>query len=87
MNILYADRQEKVLAIAQFHEQFLSIHPFLDGNGRVSRVIASIQCEDLLGQKLSFEEIADRNEYYKALQSAREGGHQALVDMFISLAK
>ena len=87
MNILYADRQEKVLAIAQFHEQFLSIHPFLDGNGRVSRVIASIQCEDLLGQKLSFEEIADRNEYYKALQSAREGGHQALVDMFLSLAK
>jgi Fic family protein len=87
MNILYADTQTQILAIAQFHERFLSIHPFLDGNGRVARVIASIQCRDLLGQQIVFEELENIQEYYAALQLARQGGHQALVDVFSSLAK
>jgi Fic family protein len=65
----------------------LSIHPFLDGNGRVARVLASIQYRDLLGQQIVFEELENLKEYYEALQLARQGGHQALVDMFLSLAK
>lgn len=87
MNVLYGDDTEKILAIAQFHERFLSIHPFLDGNGRLARVIASIQYRDLLDQQIAFDEIENRGEYYAALQSAREGGHQALVNIFLSLAK
>lgn len=87
MNVLYGDEPEKILAIAQFHERFLSIHPFLDGNGRLARVIASIQYRDLLNQQIAFDEIENRAEYYAALQSAREGGHQALVGLFRSLAK
>lgn len=87
MNVLYGTDDDKILAIAQFHERFLSIHPFLDGNGRLARVIASIQYRDLLNRQIAFEEIESRAEYYAALQSAREGGHQALVDIFLSLAK
>jgi len=87
MDVLYGDQPEKILAIAQFHERFLSIHPFLDGNGRLARVIASIQYRDLLDQQISFDEIENRAEYYEALQSARKGGHQALVGIFLSLAK
>ena len=87
MNVLYGTDDDKILAIAQFHERFLSIHPFLDGNGRLARVIASIQYRDLLKRQIAFEAIESRAEYYAALQSAREGGHQALVDIFLSLAK
>lgn len=87
MDVLYGDQPEKILAIAQFHERFLSIHPFLDGNGRLARVIASIQYRDLLDQHIAFDEIENRAEYYEALQSARKGGHQALVGIFLSLAK
>lgn len=87
MDILYGDQSEKILAIAQFHERFLSIHPFLDGNGRLARVIASIQYRDLLGQQIAFEEIENQAEYYEALQTARKGDHQALVGIFLSLAK
>jgi hypothetical protein len=87
MNVVYGDDSSKMLAIAQFHEQFLSIHPFLDGNGRVARVIASIQYRDLLNQQITFEEVENRAEYYAALQEARQGGHQALVDVFRSIAK
>jgi hypothetical protein len=87
MNVIYADPQAKILAIAKFHESFLSIHPFLDGNGRVARVIASIQYRDLLGKQIVFEELENLQEYYGALQLARQGGQQALVDIFLSLAK
>lgn len=87
MNVAYGDDSQKILAIAQFHEKFLSIHPFLDGNGRVARIIASIQYQDLLNQLIAFEEIESRAEYYAALQAAREGGHQTLVDVFRSLVK
>lgn len=87
MNVLYGEQLEKIRAIAQFHERFLSIHPFLDGNGRLARVIASIQYRDLLDQQISFDEIDNRAEYYEALQSAQKGGHQALVSIFLSLTK
>lgn len=87
MNVLYDDDSAKILAIAQFHERFLSIHPFIDGNGRLARVIASLQYRDLLNQQIAFDEIETKAEYYAALQSARKGGHQALVDIFLSLAK
>lgn len=87
MNVVYGGEREKILAIAQFHERFLSIHPFLDGNGRLARVIASIQYRDILNQQIAFDEIEFRAEYYAALQLARKDGHQALVDIFLSLAK
>lgn len=50
--ILFASEKEKIYAIAEFHERFLSIHPFLDGNGRVARVISTIQIKDLLTSHL-----------------------------------
>ena len=87
MKILYAEKEDKIFAIAEFHEKFLSIHPFLDGNGRVARVIASIQCRDLLDEEITFENIEKISDYYNALQNARKGNRQELIDIFMSLAK
>ena len=87
MNVVYGGDSAKMLLIAEFHERLLSIHPFLDGNGRLARVIASLQYRDLMNQQIAFDEIENMAEYYTALQSAREGGHQALADVFRSLAK
>lgn len=87
MNVVYSEPQSKILAIAKFHEQFLSIHPFLDGNGRVIRVISSIQYKDLLGELLKFEKMQNLGEYYNALQLAQNNDHNKLVDIFMSLAE
>lgn len=39
----------KLAALAAFHQGFLLIHPFLDGNGRTARALLMQQCLDLFG--------------------------------------
>ncbi|HKR05088.1 MAG TPA: Fic family protein [Bacteroidia bacterium] len=86
MKVVYSSGDKKVSAIASFHEKFLSIHPFLDGNGRVARLLASIQFKDLLDKDVTFEKI-ERIDYYKALQIARSGNGQGLNDIFTALIR
>lgn len=86
MKVSYGSEEKRISAIALFHERFLSIHPFLDGNGRVARLLASIQFKDLLEKDVTFEKI-ERIDYYRALQTARNGDGQRLNDIFLALIK
>lgn len=54
--------------LAHFHQQFLLIHPFLDGNGRLARAILREQVRFLFGVAPQFS--FDRPEYYEALHLA-----------------
>lgn len=87
MDVAYGSEYQKAKSIAQFHERFLSIHPFVDGNGRVARIIATQQFRELLGKNILFEELENRSEYYSALKKANSDGHQALVGILLSLAR
>ncbi|MHB1705898.1 MAG: Fic family protein [Acidithiobacillus sp.] len=68
---------EKVSAITQFHHQFLKIHPFLDGNGRIARFLLSQQASELLHQNRRIV-IEDRRPYFDALAEADRGELSAL---------
>jgi Fic family protein len=62
------------------HAQFETIHPFLDGNGRVGRLlIALMLCEDgALSRPLLYLSVflkANRAEYYDRLTAIRQRGH------------
>jgi fido (protein-threonine AMPylation protein) len=63
-------RDELAIAeeLAHFHQQFLLIHPFLDGNGRVARAILREQVKFLFGKNRTFE--FGFSEYYEALHLA-----------------
>jgi Fic family protein len=86
MKVCFSTDDKKISTIAAFHERFLSIHPFLDGNGRVARLLASIQFKDLLDKDVTFENV-ERFHYYKALQTARNGEKESLNDIFLALIK
>lgn len=63
-----------VLKAGIVHYEFVRIHPFLDGNGRVGRALSMLVLFKLgydIRQFFSLEEHFDRNpnEYYSALQS------------------
>jgi Fic family protein len=68
----------KLEAIAGFHANFLVIHPFLDGNGRVGRALLMQQCLDLFG-KADMSLMNKGGEYYAALKAADAKDYRLLV--------
>lgn len=64
---------------ALMHEQFEAIHPFLDGNGRVGRLLITlflIERQRLSQPLLYLSAFIERNrrDYYTLLQSVRQSG-------------
>lgn len=71
--------QPDLVRAALMHYQFETIHPFLDGNGRIGRLLINILLKEcgrlphpLLYLSHYFE--TNRREYYSALQGVRERG-------------
>lgn len=68
-----------LIKVGIIHSQFETIHPFLDGNGRVGRLlIAFLLCEREILKKpllyLSYYFKQNRVEYYDRLQAVRDRG-------------
>ena len=64
-------------AIARFHEGLLTIHPFSNGNGRTSRILAEAICKfeniqiPTWGRNLKADAKTHRNIYIAAVTKAR----------------
>ena len=77
---MHADTRLPLLVkIGLIHAQFETIHPFLDGNGRVGRLLITfLLCEREVLRKpvlyLSYFFKRRRQEYYDRLQSVRDEG-------------
>jgi fido (protein-threonine AMPylation protein) len=69
--------EEIISKMAEFHHQFLKIHPFLDGNGRLARFLLMQQTSELLNHARRIV-IEDRKPYFDALALAEEGDMSAL---------
>lgn len=67
----------KIDKIARFHNDFLAIHPFLDGNGRVARFILNQQVSELLNIQRRII-IEDRPSYFDALTEGQNGNIEPL---------
>lgn len=73
---------------AMAHVQFETIHPFLDGNGRVGRLLVTLLLwkESVLAEPLLYLSLylkQNRARYYDLLQSVRqEGDWEAWLDFF-----
>jgi len=90
-NFIHSERVLPMLVrIGLVHAQFETIHPFLDGNGRIGRLLITLLlCEQgALSQPvlyISHYLKANRQRYYELLQAVRdEGAWEEWLKFFIS---
>ena len=77
---------EPLIAIPVFIHDFLCIHPFNDGNGRMSRLLTTLllyRSGFFIGKYISLEaKIAkDKDLYYDALGASQQGWHEGTEDV------
>ena len=77
---------EPLIAIPVFIHDFLCIHPFNDGNGRMSRLLTTLllyRCGFYVGKYISLEaKIANHKDaYYDALRQSQHGWHEGNEDV------
>jgi Fic family protein len=78
-----------LIRAALAHVQFETIHPFLDGNGRLGRLLVTLfLCsQKVLQQPLLYLSLyfkANRADYYRLLQEVREkGAWEAWLEFFL----
>lgn len=82
-----------LIKAALLHVQFESIHPFLDGNGRLGRLLITflLCAEGVLREPILYLSLffkAHRRHYYELLQKVREEGDwEAWLDFFLTGVK
>ena len=79
------DRIDKLVLIPMFVLDFLCIHPFHDGNGRMSRLLTLLllyKAGYIVGKYISLEMLIEKSKetYYEALRSSSAGWHEGSSD-------
>jgi Fic family protein len=86
MDALLKDcRVQPLILLGALNLDFLCIHPFRDGNGRVSRLLLLQTCYHLgleVGRYISLERIIEQNKdrYYETLRLSSQGWHDGKHD-------
>lgn len=79
------------VALAAFNLDFLCIHPFRDGNGRVSRLLLLLGAYHLgfeVGRYISLERLIEdtKADYYETLRQSSQGWHEGQEDAWKYIA-
>ncbi len=74
-----------LVLMAAFNLDFLCIHPFRDGNGRVSRLLLLLQTYQAgfeVGRYVSLERVIEESKerYYETLEQSSQGWHEGKHD-------
>jgi Fic family protein len=83
------DNLHKLVRTGLLHAQFETIHPYLDGNGRIGRLLIALLLEHwgLLRAPLLYISLffkRHREEYYRRLNTVRtEGDWEGWIDFFL----
>lgn len=85
-SVIASQEIEPLILIPVFIHDFLCIHPFNDGNGRMSRLLTTLllyRTDYIVGKYVSLEnKIAkNKNLYYDALEECQHGWHQGEEDI------
>lgn len=74
--------EELVTFLAEMHVEFILIHPFREGNGRISRLLLDVMAAKAGAQPLDYS-LWDRHKdfYFKAIQAGRDGDYQYVAQL------
>lgn len=83
--VIKREEANALLIIPMFILDFLCIHPFNDGNGRMSRLLTLLllyRSGYMVGKYISIEKLIEKTKetYYEALQSSSQGWHECEND-------
>ncbi|MDN7131067.1 Fic family protein [Halomonas sp. MC140] len=68
------DDKQLVTFLAETHVEFILIHPFREGNGRMSRLLLDVMAANAGAQPLDYSLWNEHKSYYfKAIQAGRDG--------------
>lgn len=66
-----------VAFLAEVHVEFILIHPFREGNGRLSRLILDVMAVKAGAQPLDYTLWDEHTDFYfKSIQAGRDGDYQ-----------
>ncbi len=69
--------EQLVAFLAEMHVEFILIHPFREGNGRISRLLLDVMAVKAGAQPLDYTLWNEHKDYYfKAIQAGRDGDCQ-----------
>lgn len=87
LDMLKNDNYNKLISIAVFHYMFGYVHPFYDGNGRVSRFISSYllskELNPLISYKLSHTIKKNLDAYYKSFRIVNDEKNKGELTSFV----
>lgn len=80
----FKDMNKVIEAIAIVHAEFILIHPFREGNGRLGRLLASLMAMQANLPMLNFDYIAGKHksDYIAAVQAALNENYEPMKEIF-----
>ena len=85
-SVVSAAQIDSLIAVPAFVLDFLCIHPFSEGHGRMSRILNLMllyQAGHDVGRYISLEKVIEdsKETYYEALEASSEGWHEGRHDL------
>lgn len=82
----FSDRERVLQALAEVHVEFVLIHPFREGNGRMARMVTSLMALQS-GRRIVFDSIKGqrKNDYFASVQVGLKRNYKAMECLFDGL--
>jgi cell filamentation protein len=85
----FKNRKRIIQALAEVHVEFVLIHPFREGNGRVARILSTLMASQAGLPILDFADITGRKRknYYAAIRDGLDRNYKPMEEIFTSIIK